>query len=357
MLGTDRRGFETKRQAELFLAGVEVSKARGEYVDPAASNISIAQLGEAWVAAQQHLNPSSLRPVAIAWRLHVEPRWGRRKVSEVGFSEVQMWVNEMAAGDGKPRSATTVSRAYGVLAAILDVAVRDRRILSNPARGAKLPRPVAKQHVYLTHDQVHDLANGAGDHAVLVLLLAYTGLRWGEAIALRVRDVDMVRRRITVAFNAVEVGGEIEVGTPKSHKRRTVPFPRLLLDGLQLQISGKAIDELVFSDRFGQHMRRTRVSGGSRSWFKSALKDAGLEAMTLHDLRHTAASQAVSAGANVKAVQRMLGHASAAMTLDTYADLFDDDLNAVSDRLDEAFERSIVGKMWADRLSDKQKPA
>ena len=66
--------------------------------------------------------------------------------------------------------------------------------------------------------------------------------------------------------------------------------------------------------------------------------------MTLHDLRHTAASLSISAGANVKAVQRMLGHASAAMTLDIYADLFDDDLNAVSDRLDEAYERSSVAK-------------
>jgi len=70
--------------------------------------------------------------------------------------------------------------------------------------------------------------------------------------------------------------------------------------------------------------------------------------MTLHDLRHTAASLAISAGANVKAVQRMLGHASAAMTLDTYADLFDDDLDAVSEGLDAAYEKSLVGKMWAN---------
>lgn len=65
-------------------------------------------------------------------------------------------------------------------------------------------------------------------------------------------------------------------------------------------------------------------------------------ALTLHDLRHTAASLAISAGANVKAVQRMLGHASAAMTLDTYADLFDDDLDAVAVALNDARRRSIV---------------
>lgn len=104
----------------------------------------------------------------------------------------------------------------------------------------------------------------------------------------------------------------------------------------------------MFSDRWGFHMRRTRVSAGSRSWFKNALNAAQLEPMTLHDLRHTAASLAISAGANVKAVQRMLGHASAAMTLDTYADLFDDDLDAVSEGLDAAYEKSLVGKMWAN---------
>ena len=66
-----------------------------------------------------------------------------------------------------------------------------------------------------------------------------------------------------------------------------------------------------------------------------------------HDLRHTAASLAISAGANVKAVQKMLGHASAAMTLDVYADLFDDDLDAVGDALSAVGAPEVVGKMWA----------
>ncbi|SDY90088.1 Phage integrase family protein [Modestobacter sp. DSM 44400] len=77
-----------------------------------------------------------------------------------------------------------------------------------------------------------------------------------------------------------------------------------------------------------------------RNWrrrvFDPALKVAGLGELTPHELRHTAASLAIAAGANVKAVQRMLGHASAAMTLDVYSGLFDDDLDAVVDRLDAA---------------------
>ena len=70
--------------------------------------------------------------------------------------------------------------------------------------------------------------------------------------------------------------------------------------------------------------------------------------MVLHDLRHTAASIAVNAGGNVKSVQRMLGHASAAMTLDVYADLFDDDLDAVAVALNHLVGDSNVGKMWAN---------
>ena len=87
-----------------------------------------------------------------------------------------------------------------------------------------------------------------------------------------------------------------------------------------------------------------RATRGERTWFKTALVRAGLEPMTVHDLRHTAASLAVSAGANVKAVQRMLGHASAAMTLDVYADLFDDDLDAVADALDAAVQLSVAAR-------------
>lgn len=340
---TDKRGFATKREAELFLATIEVSKARGEFVN-ALDARALGLLGAEWLEHQTHLKPSSLRPLQIAWRVYVEPRWGSVAVGEVRHSDVQAWVSELSA----LRGATTVLRVYGVLAGVLDVAVKDRRILSNPARGVNLPRKIRKEHRYLTHQQVHALARAAGDHRALVLVLAYTGLRWGEAIGLRVKDLDLERRRISVSVNAVEVGREIQVGTPKSHKRRTVPFPRLLESALVQQAAARGPEELLFTGRDGLHMRRIRVSDGSRSWFKTALVDAGLEPMTLHDLRHTAASMAISAGANVKAVQRMLGHASAAMTLDIYADLFDDDLNAVSDRLDEAYERSVVGKGWAN---------
>lgn len=339
---TDKRGFKTKRAAELFAAQVEVAKSRGEFVVPADARVTIAELGVEWLANQTHLKPSSLRPVESAWRLHVEPKWGRRRVSEIRHSDVQSWVTELASR----RSATTVLRAYGVLAAMLDVAVRDRRIVTNNARGVNLPRKSKREHTYLTHEQVSALAIASGERAVLVLTLAYCGLRWGEAVGLRVKDLDFLRRRINVTVNAVEVGSEIHVGTPKSHKKRSVPIPPTLLPPLAKACVGKARDALVFSTGLGTHVRRSHNSHG---WFPVAAASAGLPALTVHDLRHTAASLAVSSGANVKAVQRMLGHASASMTLDVYSDLFDDDLDAVATRLDEGLARTVVGKMWAEQ--------
>jgi integrase len=331
---TDKRGFRTKRDAELFLAATEVRKATGEFIDATAARITISELGAAWLAAQTHLKPSSYAVVEVAWRVHVEPAWGRRILSDIRHSEVQAWVSELS----KRKSATVVIRAYGVLAGMIDIAVRDRRLPSNPARGVNLPRKRGKERHYLSHNQVQLLADESRSNGTLVMLLAYTGLRWGEAVGLRVGNVDLQRRRILVRANAVNVRGTIVPGTPKSHESRSVPFPEFLAELLVEQCEGRSRDHLVFGD--GATYIPTPTQGDG--WFAGARKrsveidPAFPAALTLHDLRHTAASLAISAGANVKAVQRMLGHASAAMTLDTYADLFDDDLDAVAIALNAA---------------------
>ena len=345
---TDKRGFRTKRDAEAFAASVEVSKLRGEFIDPTASKVTVGELGPQWLSRQTHMKPSSLRPVEIAWRVHVAPTWGTVPVADIRKTAIQGWVSGLTTGDAerKAKGATTVIRAFGVLAAILDEAVDDRRILTNPARGVNLPRKPKKQHVYLTHEQVHLLA-AESKYPTLILVLAYCGLRWGEATALRVRDLDMLKRRLRVEENAVMVGSKIEVGTPKSHKRRIVPFPKFLAEPLAGQCAGKHRDDLVFPGEDGGYLRSARVHEDNRSWFAGAVNRSGVPRITPHDLRHSAASFAVSSGANVKAVQRMLGHSSAAMTLDVYADLFADDLDAVATALDHAVSAASVGKMWA----------
>jgi integrase len=175
---------------------------------------------------------------------------------------------------------------------------------------------------------------------------------WGEATGLRVMHVDALRRRVNVVENAVLVGGVIHVGTPKTHEAHSVPYPEFLALPIAKLCEGKGRDELLFGDGL-VHMR---LPNSVRGWFAGAVnrvleleaktaaaarvrgdeEPARMPRVTPHDLRYTAASLAISAGANVKAVQRMLDHASASMTLDTYADLFDDDLDGVAIAPDSA---------------------
>lgn len=368
---TSERGFARKADAVARLAEVEVSKGRGEYVDPADARATIRALGKDRLRDKESsLKPSTYRAISDAWRVYVEPRWGDTPVAGVKHSAVREWVRQLSDGTApsvrresartvglatKPKSATVVLRAHGVLASILDVAVRDRRVTRNVARGLdNLPRKATKPHTYLTHEQVDALAAASGKHGTLVLTAAYTGLRWGELTGLKVRDVDALNRRLSVQENAVKVGAEILTGTPKTHERRSVPYPKFLSLPIAKQCEGKGRDALLFGDGL-VHVPRPRTSEGSRSWFVTALETAGLPRMTIHDLRHTAASLAISAGANVKAVQRMLGHKSAAMTLDVYADLFDDDLNAVSDALDQARTAATVAVSLPRRSSQTTK--
>jgi integrase len=173
----------------------------------------------------------------------------------------------------------------------------------------------------------------------VVRFLAYTGLRWGELAALRVGDFDMLRRRVNVSRSVTEFNGLVW-STPKSWERRSVPFPSALAAELSALMVGKGREDLVFASQRGDVLR---VSNYRKRFFTSAVEtcqaaDKTFPTITPHDLRHTAASLAVSVGANVKAVQRMLGHAKASMTLDVYADLFDDDLDSVAESLDAAIK-------------------
>ena len=124
-------------------------------------------------------------------------------------------------------------------------------------------------------------------------------------------------------------------------------MPAFILERLQTHIAGKAKDDHVFvSSKSGAVLRNRTFR---RGWFDDAAEAIGVPGLTPHELRHTCASLAVSAGANVKALQRMLGHSSAKETLDTYSDLFDDDLDSVAVALNHIGAEIRVGKVWANQ--------
>jgi integrase len=345
---TSKRGFTTKRDAERYLAAVEVSKDHGQWMDPTKSRVTVAEWAERWFRAQIQLKPTTRSGYRHGLDKHVLPRWGTVRLSEVEHSEVQAWVNALAVN----LAPSTVRQTHLVLSGVLKFAVEDRRIPQNPSDAIRLPRVVRKSRGYLSDGEVLRLAEACGQYVDVVMFLAYTGLRWGEMAGLKVGRLDIERRRIDVAEAVSDPRGVVVWGTPKSHERRSVPFPEFLQAPLVRRCMHKHPEDLVFMGPDAGVLR----SGNFRSrTFDKALAsiraaDPDFPKVTPHDLRHTAASLAISAGANVKSVQRMLGHASAAMTLDVYADLFDDDLDAVAIALNQRVDISNVAKMWPEAL-------
>jgi integrase len=337
--------FRKKGEAEKHLTWIENSKLSGTYIDSAAGKVTVGAVAAQWYAGKVNVKTTTKARIRSVLDVHVLPKWEHTPVANVGHSSVQAWVAELVAAE---LSAATVRKIHGVLSGVLSVAVKDRRLASNPCKGVNLPRVEKAKKKYLTALQVANLAVAGAkptgksrglrtdgtfaQNRLIVFVLAYTGLRWGELAALRVSSVNPLRRRIEVSASVSEVTGQGWVwSTPKDHEARSVPLSKFLSDELVQHMAGMEPDSLLFPSHLGTPLN---YRAERRAWFNNAASAIGVEGLTLHELRHTAASLAVSAGANVKAVQRMLGHANAAMTLDTYAELFDDDLDSVATSLD-----------------------
>ncbi len=339
--------FSRKIDAERFLAGVENSKTVGAYVDPALAKVMIGDWADRWLAGQAHLKPTTHERYAGILRKHIWPNWGTVKLANVAHADVQLWVTAMS----KDHSPATVQKIHRVLSLILDMAVKDGRLARNVATGVNLPRIAKHEHRYLTHDQVDDLAQACGyptdaskhssydtraneTYRLVVLFLAYTGVRFGEMAALRISRLDLKRQRAVITESVTPLSGQGMVwGTTKNHKRREVPIPLFLVDELREHVAGKGPDDLVFAGiRHGAPLRVSTF----RQQFGAAAKAIGIVDLHPHQLRHTAASLAIASRADVKVVQQMLGHASATMTLDTYGHLFEDRLDEVGNAMDAA---------------------
>lgn len=344
---TDKRGFRRKIDAETWAAEhVTIAKATGSYIDPEGGKQRIGTLHDQWIAEKKPFwKATSGSNMDSAWKCHCEAKWAERQIGSITHAEVQAWVGSIIDKSGAP----SVSRPYQIMQGICSMAVRDKLISSNPCDGIELPRlPKRKdRRIYLTITRLLALANEASncrklgeERRALILLLGFCGLRWGEAAGLQRRDLDFDAGILHVRRNLVYVNAKWAEDTPKNHERRDVPMPRIVMDALKPICEQREHEERVFRDVRGGPIRKQSLARET-GWWTHTLTRLGWKRddwPVPHDLRHTAASLAVHAGANVKALQRMLGHKNASMTLDVYADLFDSDLMDVARLLDAAVQ-------------------
>jgi hypothetical protein len=212
-----------KARAEDRRTELESSLSAGTYVDPASAKVTVAEVAEKWLDTRHDLRPSTWWKYRGLLDSHVIPKWGDLPLSAILRDDISVWVAMLLKpkkDGGSELGPSQARHAYRVLAMVLEWCV-PLRLPLNPARGVKLPVRPEAEHVYLTYEQIEMLADAAGNpqtkynrptagaavNRALILLLAYTGLRWGEAAALRVGRVDLAKRRIRVATTFYEVGG------------------------------------------------------------------------------------------------------------------------------------------------------
>lgn len=326
--GTRRRkSFRTRDEAQAHLDHTAHTTRAGTYVSTDRSAITYNTWLDQWVPAQAHLKAGGRGTLEGIVRKHLRPQWGHLPLNAIEKHDVQAWLTSL---DLAP---ATVARVHGVMLRSLNDAVDDLRLSRNPARGVNLPPKRAREMRFLTVAEVDRLiAEFTPHYRPFVRLLVLTGLRFGEAAELRVKDFSPATRRINITRSASTTTGKRVVSDPKTYAgARSVPAPDEVLADFARLSAGKGRDDLVYLTPMGAQYRKDNF----RRAFLIAAHKAGLEGVRVHDLRHTTASIAIASGASVKLVQRMLGHASAAITLDVYAGLFEQELETVSARMSE----------------------
>ncbi|MGH2752278.1 MAG: tyrosine-type recombinase/integrase [Actinomycetota bacterium] len=238
----------------------------------------------------------------------------------------------------------TVRKSFNALSQMMRAAVADRRIPLNPCQGVPLPPERHVEQRFLMAREVEALADAIEPRfRALVLLAAYGGLRFGELAGLRRSKLDPVRGRVQVAESLVEANGQLSFGPPKSKRSlRSVPLPRRIASEAQVHLEQYVSidpDSLVFTGPKGGALRR---AGFRRSWWRPAIKAAGLPGLKFHELRHTFVAMWVAAGADPKEVSVRAGHSSVAFTLDRYGHLYHDAEDDILERLDALLFESLV---------------
>lgn len=322
------RSFRRRGDAVAYEREMETQKRRGDWVDPQRGQITLALVWDEYQrSGMTHLRVTTQNGYRYAWK-HIEPTFGQWPVSKIEHADVAQWVSELSKSAG----TDTVRRAHGVLCRLLDHACRTRRVPVNVARGVRLPKRAPARERILTVTEVHALADGMTSGGDVVLALAYLGLRWSELAALRCEDVNLDRRRIHVVQRATEVEGRIDIDQPKSRAgHRYVPIPARVVPLLEARMAGKSHEGLVFSSPQGGFLRSRNWR--RRSGFNRAAASLGM-AVTPHDLRRTFGSLARMAGADLRFIQKAMGHESITTTASIYAHLYDDELDTVAAALD-----------------------
>jgi integrase len=234
------RSFRKKIDANRFAVATESSKLRGEWVDPQLSKTRFGEWAERWMSTTVGLKPKTRQGYESLLRAHLLPAFGNVSLARIQPVDVREWVARLNA---KGLSSSRMRQAHHLLSMILKAAVESGYLARTPCVGIRIPRAPKRGQVILQPGQIDLLAGAAGDYGVLIYVLAYGGLRWGEAAALRRGRCDLLRARIEVAESLADVSGQLHFGPTKTYARRWARLPRAVCSMLAFHIERKVPDD------------------------------------------------------------------------------------------------------------------
>jgi integrase len=342
-----RGGYGTRRDA-VTARDLLLNPAPGAH---GAQAWTVARWLRYWLTSRTSIRPSTLRSYQHHVDAHLIPHLGRLQLDELTGRQVAAMFRTLAAansGRGRPPTPGTLHRIRATLRAALNAAVREGLRSDNPARHLELPGP-RRPHAEVwtnqqitawreqgqrpvvavwTAQQLSAILAAVTDDRLLPMwwLIALRGLRRGEAAGLRWCDVDLNAGTLSIAQQRIAYGTTVQVGPPKTAaSRRTIALDRATVRLLREHRRGQQAERDAAGDRWQDSGYMFTAPDGSPlhpDWltrrFRRLVTDSGLPPVRLHDLRHGAASLALAAGADLKTVQALLGHASIVLTADTY---------------------------------------
>ena len=346
--------FDARRDAEYFETSMRRARQLGQLgSELLGSNQTLDEfIGEWW---EKHAIPI-LAPGTLAGYVHPLDKWiipylGHMRMRDLSREAIDGYrATLVAAGAGAP----TVNRCLGILQGILQRAVEWRRISWNPVAGVRRIPHTRDSAIDARSPEIVERIRSVlpVQHAVLVAVLAYEGLRPGEAFALTWQDVldgsGEVRHRLLVR----RALSDHRVSTTKSQRDRSPElFHPVARDLLELhELAGQPAErELVFPDDAGGHLRRQNWR--QRVWMP-ALLEAGVGYFRPYDLRHTCATLLIYEGRTVNEVARHLGHADPGFTARTYAHIYEDAGPRRQVPIDKAIMRARVRQVFPNGTAD-----
>lgn len=320
-----KKSFQWRKDADAFAGRIVVAPTLSDH------GHTVESFFPTWWASKQTTSEGHRKNLAGLFEAYIWPQWGQVRLSDITPSDVAQWIGWLAGA----RTGSIARRAAAELSDMCALAQRDGLLSSNPCVGVRRPRTERRPQIFLSRSELEEVAvkmeqgHDPAD-ALVVRTLGFTGMRWGELVGLQVRDLDKARRRLRLQRTVTEISGHKELKDfPKSGDRREIVAP-VVWDELLTLSDGREGSEPLFPARRGGVRSHSRFHD---HWRRFVQAD-GWPTLRIHDLRHTAASLMIASGADVKMVQRQLGHKTAAMTLDLYGALWDKGLDALAERME-----------------------